>query len=919
MQRVIKTRDILNCHSPLLTCILICEFTKQVGESSVRHQSLCSKLTADLTSFCKNIQDSNPNEKYIKFIMTQKDLRGRTVFQIAAENSFYLVLQTPEIGTIVKKMWNGRLVYDSFVYSSSLYRFLEDSSMRLADPFNHFEEREISKSYFYQFSLWKESCSMRYWPESISTICLIVIYNLYIYFLVNSNQIMFKYTDLDSRIKFLLYLYIGWTWCINYNIFNQFLFCKLVKRKFIIDLWGTLEIFLSIFSLLLLVDTNDIFGVYEQTNKEKNLIKSDEMSDFPFIFRGVILSINDILVWMRITGILLTFKVIGPLIRMISLLSMQTAKYLIVYCLYITCFVGIFTAIFYNTSEQFSSFSITFTTLFGGFINNMDAFSFTKHQFFGAIFLIFYVTISGIMLINLLISHLSNVYRSLSLQVDASHRSVLISYHRRYKWNNEYGFMLLLTTPINIINLLVVPIFLLFKKYSYNIELLNSKISQIYYMVFYFPFMILSTFFFNLTLIPISYLKGIFNTLMLEKQSKRAYTTKFFNLLFWIICGNFSLFIVVIKDVYYLFESIFNSFDLVSSEKDRIRKYIIDDDVIMFLQFIHGRSKEDQNDLHTLFIDFLLFEQEKKAERDALIKEKSYYIEKINNAAQRNSKSKAKRTSSAYFMASKSRMEQINRRSENTGYRNSINNLRLFGPNHNFPHKSIRNANNSNSNISNNSSGSKKPPEKVSGTFVNRNIIIIEILENFLIDDGSDNYIVDIEKLKILLPKTWNIDNSYIKRLVYTDITSLNKAVNKLKSSKNAILREQLLNKITSSTMELDKSVDFFKNMNSHNNRDMSNMNVKENIRSQYNSNNNTNTNNNFSINNHPKNNLYFLNNNSYNVADEYDEKQFYEDYLDLLLRISGNLKLTIEENKKTSESNESITGSFRDTNKNFK
>jgi hypothetical protein len=45
---------------------------------------------------------------------------------------------------------------------------------------------------------------------------------------------------------------------------------------------------------------------------------------------------------------------------------------------------------------------------------------------------------------------------------------------------------------------------------------------------------------------------------------------------------------------------------------------------------------------------------------------------------------------------------------------------------------------------------------------------MIQILENFLIDDGSDNYIVDIQKFKMLLPKTWHIDDRYIKRLVFT-------------------------------------------------------------------------------------------------------------------------------------------------------
>jgi len=807
--------------------------------------------------------------------MTQKDLKGRTVFQIASENNFYIVLQSPEIGTIVKKMWNGKLIHEGFLSSSSLFRFLEDTSMGVCDSFNKFEERDSSKSYFYQFSLWKESCSMRYWAESISTICLIVIYNLYIYFLVNSGQIMSKYTDLQDHTKFLLYLYITWTWCINYNLLNHYVFCKLAKRKFIIDVWSALEILLSIFSLLLLIDTKEMFGNSLLINSINVLQESDEMSDWPFVIRALILSVNDILVWTRITGILLTFKDIGPLIRMIYLLSYQTAKYLIVYASYITCFSGIFTSIFYRVSSQFSSFSLTFTTLFGGFIYNFDTFGFDKNQIFGAIMVLSYVTLSGIILINLLIALLSNVYKNLSLEVDASHRSVLINYFRRYKWNRQYGFLLLLTTPINICNLFALFFFILLRK-KYSIEILSTYITKIFYMIFYFPFMLILSIFYNIILIPFCYIKGIINTIFYEKQSKSNFLKKIFNLINWITLGPLFLSYILIREVYSMFLTVFQPFDVITTEKDRIKKYMNEDDVILFLQFIHNRSKEDKNDLHTLFIQFLLFEQEKKAERDATIKEKSYYLDKINNAAQKNSKIKAKRTSSSYFVVSKTRIEGLKIRDSNSSISKKSDDV-------------CKNQNNQ---------------EKVSGTFVKRNIIIIEILENFLIDDGSDNYIVDLEQLKMLLPKTWNIDNSYIKRLVYTNITSVNRAVTKLKSSKNTILREQLLNKISIYMIELDKSVDNEKIIQTEkNNKNLSLMK------------NSVNTKKTNSLNKHNK----FIPNldNQTSLSHEYGQKLFYEEYMDLLVKIAKNLQSTNETNKKNSEdiTKMSINPSFKETN----
>ena len=97
---------------------------------------------------------------------------------------------------------------------------------------------------------------------------------------------------------------------------------------------------------------------------------------------------------------------------------------------------------------------------------------------------------------------------------------------------------------------------------------------------------------------------------------------------------------------------------------------------------------------------------------------------------------------------------------------------------------------------------------RISSNYIKKNLIVIEILENFLIDEGQNSGTIDIDKLKMLLPKSMNIDNAYIKRLLHTDITSLKKAVNQLRSKKNLFLQYQLLNKIVLSAIRLDKEID---------------------------------------------------------------------------------------------------------------
>ncbi len=108
----IKKREILNCNCPILTCLILCEFLDMISGVSILNTTRCNSTMKELLEFSKNIQYSNQDENYIRFLMTQKDSKNRTAFQIASDNNFLEVLQNPEIGTIIGKMWNGEISYN---------------------------------------------------------------------------------------------------------------------------------------------------------------------------------------------------------------------------------------------------------------------------------------------------------------------------------------------------------------------------------------------------------------------------------------------------------------------------------------------------------------------------------------------------------------------------------------------------------------------------------------------------------------------------------------------------------------------------------------------------------------------------------------------------------------------------------------
>lgn len=746
--KTIKTKDIMNCHSPILTCVLLSEFLNNIASISVHHYSRLEKVVKSLLQFCENIQYSTNDESYIKFLMDQTSFSGRSAFIISARNNFFSVLSNPNIGTIVNKMWNGDISYNSFFKASSLHRFLENSKIKHTDPLLSFEKLDNKKSYFFQLSVWEHSCSLRYFPESFYTIILIIVYNLYLYVLSLDKregiENWYKLSN-NSNAKLLFWMYYIQILCININIYYMMIISYSTKNTSCFNTWNYVELALLFFTNILFIDFHNIINY--------------ELGDYIYI---TILCIIDVLVWVRIAGILLTWKNLGPVIRMIFSMALLLMKYILIYSLFIICMSAVFTSMFFGSSQQFESFTTSLITLIGPFVQQFDTKGFKHNNLLGAIILIIYTSLTAIMLINLLIAVLSNVYDELSKQVDASHRAILINYYENIKWNKYFGYTILLPNPLNIVNLFTLPIQIIFGFNKTNKQKTFNKIlCKIYYSIFYFPFILVIFVIYSLIIFPFCYLKCVFLCIKLAFSYDHSNYSSCKNNIILILIKNILLsplfiFYYNLRDVYLIITNVYNKVDKPQSNIDRIKKYISNEDIYTFIDFINQRkiiNNINNNTLNDIFIEYLQYEKDKKLEINTVLKEKNEYLKRVSNITSNNNPNSTKST--------------------------------LYIANHLKQH----NTNNFNS--------------------IKKNLIIIDILENFLVTDESEESIVDIKKLKTLLPKTLKIDDNYISRLLYTNMSLINKAINKLKSSKTNFIQYQLISKITNCATKLDKEIDY--------------------------------------------------------------------------------------------------------------
>jgi len=186
----------------------------------------------------------------------------------------------------------------------------------------------------------------------------------------------------------------------------------------------------------------------------------------PTMFNALLHGIMLALIWLKLVGILSTTKSIGPLLRMILLMGIDMMKFLAIFFALILAAASVFTALFESSTKNgnMAEFGLTFRTLFSSSLGGFNVENYDDRTDLGHALTAVYLIFSNVLLLNLLIAILTNVYEELIERVDSEYRSVLISFYNKFKWDNRYGLFILLPSPITWVVALISPILITTKK-----------------------------------------------------------------------------------------------------------------------------------------------------------------------------------------------------------------------------------------------------------------------------------------------------------------------------------------------------------------------------------------------------------------------------------------------------------------------
>ena len=477
--------SITKCSYPLLSLVLSAEYLIKIGKLNKKLQNKTNTVANELLKLTLSIQKSMTNLDTLNYYLCRQfDNNGRNTLMICAINEFDILLGDKTVGDIVSKMWYG------VGHEQSIFRFFRLTRILKANMNYEYFDDVIDKNYnigqniiySFQFNYYINNSSHRSNFELIYTIIICLSYQILIYFYVDLTKK--KSYDKNKR-KFNLYKIYMFiiNSCAFLNLFSNifhFIFYKYTKRRIKINKYKFITeiiFFTSIF--LIWIDFTD-------------LVVDDEDIDTYTLIEGILYSLIIFSSWLRIINSLFLSNVFGSFLRIVFHITWHVFMFLLIVVCFTFCFAQCFTIFFKNSNNDFKIIYKSFITLFISSFGQINFDNFEHLTLLGYGFLITFTVISNLLLFNLIVGIINDLFNSLEEKNESQSRSILIIVHEKIKWDDRYGLLILLPAPLNLCSIFFIPILIIISQVCDNEKIIKkynlifSKIAYFFIAIFYF-------------------------------------------------------------------------------------------------------------------------------------------------------------------------------------------------------------------------------------------------------------------------------------------------------------------------------------------------------------------------------------------------------------------------------------------------
>ena len=557
---------IITCTHPLISLALSAELLVNLGKISKKIKFKSDSVCKSLLLLAFSIQTSIKNEDTLNFFLrVQTDLIGRSALEIYAENKFYDMLEDPNVGMIIGKLWYGAEHEHKLTTFLRMTRILRANSYELYEHLKRKDYLPKNSRFTFQFCQYLLNCSERNFYESVSIMGITLMYQVVVFLYVTFT----KENELHPKSHYYYDVQIFTNILMLLNLLNDLLlvhFYKLTGRVGARS--NSMKVFIN--SLLFVFLFLNIFDIPEL------LFPVKDNPDFNILLDGIVYSIILLMSWMKVLLSLRITKLYGSFISIMLNIFWHVFNFFIIFICITLLFAQCFCLFFRESNDNYKLIYDSFLTLFNTAWGQVE-FNFIDLDVFGEVCLILFTTLSNIMLFNLIVGIVNNLFDQYYEKAEAESRAKLVLAHERKKWDKNYGLLILYPSPFNIFNIIFYPILIFAGEHKEKLNLLFSKFCYFFIALLIYAYMIvlgILTYFFALF---ISLFHSTLETL--KSTNKSISKNKCKIILFSFIKRPFELIIYFIEDLIYFWQLVFEE-PIIDQEKKKreitsFRRYVI--------------------------------------------------------------------------------------------------------------------------------------------------------------------------------------------------------------------------------------------------------------------------------------------------------------------------------------------------------
>jgi hypothetical protein len=258
------------------------------------------------------------------------------------------------------------------------------------------------------------------------------------------------------------------------------------------------------------------------------------------VFLAYLYCVASTCLWLRIILMFRLTRFLGPLIKMIQSMIFDISVFIVLYSAQMIVFASIGNLLFTDVDE-YGDFYSAIKTLFLASLGSFDFDTLkdnSKGSEVGDIYIIVFVVVNNVLLLNLLIAILSSTYAMLEDKKLVLYINEILKLRPTLAYNKMCSSLVASFPPWNIVPFAFTP-FIMAKKNS-------SKLNEVVFHFEYVPIMLLFLLIYSLIhilLIPIAYLKGIIIKVQLlaNKNLETSVFSRILGMFFFIFFGLFIL------------------------------------------------------------------------------------------------------------------------------------------------------------------------------------------------------------------------------------------------------------------------------------------------------------------------------------------------------------------------------------------